>query len=40
MAHTPTPKPSSVEEEFFVRENAEKLRKLSLERAKKIQAEE
>jgi hypothetical protein len=40
MANTPTPKPSSPEEEFFARENAEKLRKLALERSKALQAEQ
>ena len=40
MANTPTPKPSSTEEEYFARENAEKLRKLSIEKARALQAEE
>lgn len=40
MANTPTPKPSSAEEEYFARENAEKLRKLSLDKAKEMQASE
>lgn len=36
----PNPKPTSPEEEYFARENAEKLRKLSLERAKDLEAAE
>ena len=40
MANTPTPKPTSAEEEYFARENAEKLRKLSLDRAKELKAAE
>jgi len=40
MANTPTPKPSSPEEEYFARENAEKLRKLSIERARALQEQE
>lgn len=40
MANTPTPKPSTAEEEYFARENAEKLRRLSLDQAKALQQEE
>ena len=40
MANTPTPKPSSTEEEYFARENAEKLRKLAHERSKQLAAEQ
>lgn len=35
-----TPKPSSSEEEYFARENAEKLRKLALEQAKQLEQEQ
>lgn len=37
MASTPTPKPSSNEDEYFARENAEKLRRLAVDRSKELQ---
>ncbi|WP_373047701.1 zf-TFIIB domain-containing protein [Vulgatibacter sp.] len=40
MANTPSNKPSSAEEEYFARENAEKLRRISLDRARAMQADE